>query len=164
MVLDRRKIKHGSQEEIGYELGLIVPKNDERFFTKVRTGRKPVAGYGTQIQKDKYSISNYFLKNKINLKETYFPVEKIKDIKSFIRDNLKINDLIVCFSYKKLYGTVEYGHVSLIQNMKGEIVTLVDPWKKGPAERKVKLSDLVRAMKYHGKEKRGGFWLISEFS
>ena len=60
MILDRRKIKHGSQEEIGYELGLVVLKEKTHLFTKVRIGKKPVAGYGTQINKEKYSINNYF--------------------------------------------------------------------------------------------------------
>ena len=60
MILDRRKIKRGSQEEIGYELGLVVPKEKTHLFTKTRTGKKPVAGYGTQINKEKYSINNYF--------------------------------------------------------------------------------------------------------
>lgn len=163
MVLDRRNIRHGSQEELGYELGLVVPKRDAHLLTKVRTGKKPIAGYGTQVQKKKYSINNFFLKNKIKLKETYYPVEKIKNIKEFISENLKSNnDLIVCFDNKKLYGVGDGGHVSLVQAINKDAVILVDPEKNVPKKRKVKLSELVTAMKYHGKKKRGGFWLISK--
>lgn len=163
MVLDRRKIKHGSQEEIGRELGLVVPKEKTHLFIKIRTAKKPIAGYGTQVNKKKYSINNYFLKNNIKLKEVYYLLEEIKDIKKFIVENLKSgNDLIVCFDSRKLYGIGDYGHVSLIQNINNNIITLIDPEKDVPNKRKVDLQKLVEAMKRHGKEKRGGFWVISK--
>lgn len=159
MILDRRKIKHGSQEEIGYELGLIVPKEKAHLFTKVRTGKKPTTGWGTQVNKKKYSITNYFSKHKIRLKEAYYPIEKVKDVKNFTAENLqKGNDLIVCFNNKRLYGAGDYGHVSLIQEIKVDIVTLINPEKDAP--KKVELAKLIDAMRYHRK-KRGGFWVIS---
>jgi hypothetical protein len=163
MILDRRKIEHGSQEEIGYELGLIVPEEKTHLFTKIRTGKKPIAGYGTQVNKKEHSITNYFFKNKIKLKEAYYSSEKVKGIRNFIIENLKNgNDLIVCFNNKKLHGGEDLGHVSLIQNINNNIVTLIDPENGVPNKRKVKLQKLVEAMKYHGKKKRGGFWVISE--
>lgn len=163
MILDRRKIKHGSQEEIGYELGLIIPKEEAQFFTKIRIDKEPIAGHGTQVGKKKYSINNYFLKNKIELKETYYFSEKIKDKKSFIIENLKNNnDLIVCFNNKKLYGIEDLGHVSLIQDINDDIITLVDPENGVPSKRKVKLQKLIDAIKCHGEKRRGGFWVISE--
>lgn len=163
MILDRRKIKHGSQEEIGYELGLIVSKEKAHLFTEARTGKKPVAGYGTQVNKKKYSVNNYFSKNKIKLKEAYYPSEKIKDIKKFIVENIRNNnDLIVCFNNKKLYGEEDFGHVSLIQNINNNSITLIDPENNVPNKRKVNLQKLVDAMKYHGRKNRGGFWIISE--
>ncbi|MBU3957523.1 MAG: hypothetical protein KKB25_00425 [Nanoarchaeota archaeon] len=162
IILGRRKIKHKSQEEIGYELGLTVPKEDAHLFKKVRTGKKPIAGYGTQVQKKKYSINNYFSKNKIKLKETYYPAEEIKDVKKFIIGNLENNnDLIVCFDNGRLYGVGNGGHVSLVESIKEKVVTLIDPEKGVPKRRKAKLSKLLSAMKYHGKKRRGGFWLIT---
>ena len=163
MVLDRRKTKHSSQEEIGYELGLIIPKEKIHLFTKIKTGKKPIAGYGTQVNKKKYSINNYFFKNKIKLKETHYPIEKNKNTNKFIVENLRSgNDLIVCFNNKKLYGGEDYGHVSLIQKINDNIITLIDPENNVPDKRKVKLQKLVDAMECHGKKKRGGFWIISE--
>lgn len=163
MVLDRRKIKHGSQEDIGYELGLIVPKEDAYLFAKVRTGRKPAAGYGTQVGKKKYSISKYFMKNKINLKETYYPPEKIKNAKKLILNLLKNNnDIIACFDNNHLYGIGDGGHVSLIESINGNIAVLVDPEKGVPKRRKVETSKLLTAIKKHGNKNRGGFWVISD--
>ncbi len=163
MILERRGIKYGSQEEIGYGLGLTVPKKKAHLFLKVRTGKKPIAGYGTQVSKRKYSINHFFERNKINLKETYYPIDKIKNIKKFIIKNLaKHNDLMVCFNNKKLYRSGDHGHVSLIQSINNKTVSLIDPEKDVPKKRKVKLSRLIESIKYHGVKKRGGFWLISK--
>jgi len=88
MVLDRRKVKHGTQDEIGYELGLVVPNEIANEFKKIRTGKKPIAGYGTQVAKKQYSINHFFQKYKIKLKEKYYPPEKISDYAKFIADNI----------------------------------------------------------------------------
>ena len=163
MVLDRRKISHGSQDEIGYELGLTVPKEKAHLYTKVRTVKKPIAGWGTQVNKKQYSINSFFKKNKIGLKETYFFVKDISGVREFIISNIKSNkDIIVCFNNKKLHGRGDWGHVSLIQGIEKNIVSLVDPGKDVPKIRKVKLDRLIEAMEHHGKERSGGFWLISE--
>ena len=161
MILERRKIKHGTQENIGYELGLVVPKVKAHLFTKVRTGKKPVAGYGTQVSKKEYSINRYFSKNNINLKEVYYPPEKVRDVRNFISENMKKgNDLIVCFNHRKLYGIGDYGHASLIHSISKDTVTLIDPESGVPKRRRVNIRKLVAAMKYHGKKRRGGFWVI----
>ncbi len=163
MILDRKKISHRTQDEIGYELGLTVPKEKEHLYTKVRTGKKPSAGYGTQVGKKEYSINNFFGKNKIGLKETYFFIRDISNVREFIILNIKLNnDIIACFNNKKLHSKGDWGHVSLIQGIKKDIVSLVDPGKDVSKIRKVKLDKLIEAMDYHGKEKSGGFWLISE--
>ncbi len=163
MVLDRRKIEHSLQEEIGYELGLIVPKKDAHFFTKIRSGKKPIAGYGTRVNKNKYSINNYFSKHSIDLVETYYPIDKIENVQNFIIRNLgEDKDIIACFNFRRLYGKGgNFGHVSLIQNISHNTVTLIDPETDAPEKRKIKLQKLIGAMKYH-KKKRGGLWIISK--
>ena len=72
------------------------------------------------------------------------------------------NDLIVSFNNKKLYGTGDYGHVSLVQDINNNIAILIDPENDVPNERKVKLQKLIDAIKYHSKKKRSGFWVISK--
>ena len=163
MVLDRRKIKHGTLNDIGYELGLIVPKEIAHEFKKARTGKKPLAGYGTQIAKKQFSINHYFRKYKINLKETYFPPEKVKDYSEFISENIsQSNDLIVCFNNKLLFGSGDWGHVCVIQGISKDTITLIDPSAGVPKKRKVELSGLIRAIEKHGEKRRGGFWVISK--
>ena len=160
MILDRHKIKHSSQEDIGYELGLVVPKNKKNLFKKTRTCKKPLAGYGTQVGKSKHSINNYFKNNKIPLKETYYGPKDIENVKLFIENNIKRgNDMVVCFNNKTLFGSGDFGHVCLVQEIKDNIVTFVNP-ENNKVENKVELYRLVEAMSKHGEKRRGGFWLI----
>ena len=161
IVLLRRNMQLFSQEEIGYELGLTVPKKYKRILPKARTGKKPPAGWGTQVQVPKYSINHFFKKFKLPLKEEYSPVSKIKNIKQWIKKQLEEDkDLIVCFNYGKLYsGKGE--HVSLLESIHDNMVILVDSEQKVPKYRTVKLNKLIEAMKYHEK-KQGGFWIISK--
>ncbi len=162
MILDRRNIKHGSQQEIGYELGLIVPAEEAHKFEKVRTGEKPIAGYGTQVAKKQFSINHFFKKSSIELKESYFPPEKIDDYAKFITNSIgESNDLIVCFNNKSLFGSGDWGHTCVIQGLEGSVVTLIDPAIGEPKKRKVSLSDLISAIEKHGKSRRAGFWVIS---
>src|SRR3989339_711624 len=162
MVLDRRKVKHGTQDEIGYELGLVVPNEIAHEFKKIRTGKKPIAGYGTQVAKKQYSINHFFQKYKIKLREEYYPPEKIRDYAEFIADNIsKSNDLIVCFNNELLFGSGDWGHVCVIQGIDRNVVMLMDPERSVPKKRRTELPNLIEAIKKHGEEKRGGFWVIS---
>lgn len=163
MVLERKMIKHGSQEEIGYELGLVVPKDKAKYFVKVRNAiKKPNNGWGTSVRRKNHSINDYFLRHNINLKEIYYPPKTIREPRELIVENLqKGNDIIACFNNKKLYGKGNYGHVSLVQKINDDIITLVDPDNK-PSIRKVKLVKLIEAFKYHGKIHKGGFWIIAK--
>ncbi len=162
MIMDRRKIKHESQEKIGYSLGLIVPKEKKSLFRKVRTGKRPNAGYGTRIDIPKYSINHYLKKNKILLKEEYHTVDKTKSVESFIKNNLRENnDIMVCFNNKRLFGTGDYGHVCLITGAGNSTINVIDPSKNSPKTRKIKIYRLIDAIKHHGIKNRAGFWVIT---
>ncbi len=162
MILRRRRISDPSQEEIGWGLGLTVPKESAALFSKVRTGKKPKAGWGTQIQAKQYSLGNYFRKNKIPLDSQYFFPKSEKDMESFATNQLERgNDLLVLFNYKKLYGGVDAGHASLIQGISNGKVTLIDPERNVPKKRIVPLKQLWKSIQRHGKGKGGGFWAIS---
>ena len=163
MVLNRRKIKHRTQEEIGHELGLVVPKNKVHLFNKVRTGRKPAAGYGTQVGRKQYSISKYFKNNHIKLKEKYYSLNDIKDIKTFIKNHIrKNNDILVCFHNKTLFGFGDYGHVCPIESINTNAITLINPEQDELKRKWTELPNLILAIKMHGKMRRGGFWIISK--
>ncbi len=161
MILKRRRISLLPQEDIAVELGLIVPKKYKAIFPNAKTGKKPLAGWGTQVKKN--TINNFFRKNKINLKEKYVKLSKIKgDVGKWIQNQLKNNaDILVCFNNKILYGKNNYGHVSIISSISKNKMNLIDPEKRVPKHRKVKLNKLIKAIKGHGEKRRAGFWVIN---
>ncbi|MEK9135401.1 MAG: hypothetical protein AAB451_03885 [Patescibacteria group bacterium] len=163
MLLLRRKLPLKSQEEIGHDLGLIVPQKYRALFRKVRTGKKPKSGWGTQTGKWIYSVNNFFKKSKINLKEEFFFLTKPKEIKEFLKENLAKKDIIACFNYQRLYNKAgdATGHVSIIESIEENYLTLIDPVYDVPKYRRVSLKKLAEAIQLHGKEKRAGFWVIS---
>lgn len=83
MVLNRHHIKNSGQEDIAYQLGLIVPDEVKDNYKKVWSGKKPIAGYGTQIQEEQYSINHYFNENKIPLVEKYYYITDYEEAKGF---------------------------------------------------------------------------------
>lgn len=88
MIHDRRGLKYASQDEIGYQLGLVVPKGKVHLYSKALTGRMPKSGWGTQTSKKQYSINNYFIKNNLPLKLTIHNIQKIE----------KAKDIQICYS------------------------------------------------------------------
>jgi len=164
MILLRRKLKLLSQEEIGRELGLIVPKEYKKILPLARTGKKPSSGWGTQASEKKFSINKFLKKFKYPLREKYFPLSKIKDVEKWLAKELKEgSDIMVCFNYKRLYGEGnDGGHISLIEkiNYYNKTFTLIDPEGNVPKFRDVKIKKLVNSIKYHGKKNYGGFIVL----
>jgi len=152
------------QELLGYHLGLIVKGNSAKLFWHPRTGKRPPAGWGTQIYKKQYHPNAVFPKLKIPLKMTFHSVDSFSD-KSF-RDFLseavkKDKDMIVCFDHGKLNGTGKQGgHVCLFDRvyLRKDEVRLIDPSPKRPKWRIVRINRLKKAMEFHGGNRSGGFW------
>lgn len=163
MVLYRRGIPLLSQEEIGHELGLTVPKEYQKILPLARKGKKPSSGWGTQIQNPKYTLNNFFKKRNIPLKETYYPTLSKTKARTFIRVQIKKgNDILVCFNYNKLYQDEGQGHVSVIEALNGDYITIVEPISRFPKFRKVEFDKLIESINFHGEKNRGGFWVISK--
>jgi len=164
MILKRNNIEYKSQEEIGYDLGLIVPEEDRHLFNKVRTGEKPNAGYGTQIKKEEYSLNKFFEKNNIPLVYEYYYIEDYNEANQFLINN-KENDIIVCVHCATLYDAphADWGHVIVVDDYENEVVTLLEVSTKRDYE-KIPLEKLLKAMKKHGKGNSAGFWLFKKIN
>jgi len=164
MIHDRRGLKYASQDEIGYQLGLIVPKEKVHLYSKALTGRMPKSGWGTQTNKKQYSINNYFVKNNLPLKLTIHSVQEIESVSKFVIQNLKKdNDIIICYNSQLLFGSGDIEHVSLIEGIDTENneLTIVDPAIGVPKIRKIKLSKLIQVLESYRISKIGGFWIVS---
>ena len=161
MIQGRRGFNYASQDEIGYQLGLIVPTEKARFFTKVRTGSMPKAGWGTQTSKKQFSINKYFERNNLPLKLTKYNPQKIKNISNFIIDNLRDNnDVIICYNSQILFGDGDIEHVSLIQEIEDDKLIIIDPAQKVLKVRKTTVKKLSDTLNLHDISNMGGFWIV----
>jgi hypothetical protein len=165
MIQARRSLPMKSQEEIGWELGLIVPSRVKQEFAKVRTGPEPRAGYGTQTSRPEFSIERYFDRNQLPLSiQRVFPSsckEMITDITTaFVRDD----DVILCFNSQLLLGDGDMEHVSLIEEFDCDTsqLTIVDPVIGVPNRRNVPLVKAFETIQNHIASDIGGLWIVSE--
>lgn len=167
MIQQRRDIPYAIQDEIGYRLGLIVPKDKVHLFTKVRTGKMPKGGWGTQTSKKRYSINSYFTQHNIPLKFKIYRIGEIKDLSVFITQNFKVNnDCIICYNSQILFHSGDREHVSLIQSIdtdKNELL-IIDPAKGVSIIRKTTIIQLVKACYSEEAENQYGIWVITGIS
>jgi hypothetical protein len=165
MIQERRSLQFASQDEIGYQLGLIVPKEKTHLFSKVRTGRMSKTGWGTQISKKRYSINNYFVKNNLPLKLIICSSQDVGNAVDFVVENLlNDNDIIICYNSQLLFGDGDTEHVSLIQEFdtENDELTIMDPAIRIPKIRKAKLSKLIQVLNRRETGRLGGFWIVSK--
>jgi hypothetical protein len=163
MILKRRGLKYQSQEEIGYQLGLIVPSDYRHHFTRVRTGSEPKAGYGTRTSKKEFSVPNYFRKNNLPLKLTQRQPAHIQELRECLNNALTCgDDVIICYNRRLLFGDGDLEHVSLIQSFDNEAdtVLIIDPAIGAPKHRKLNLEQLSRVLISDRAGKQTGLWII----
>jgi len=144
------------QELLGYHLGLKVDPHKKSSFWNVRTGKRPQAGYGTQLGKKEYEINSVFRKLKIPINVTQHPLSEFatkQSLSSFISHTIKKDkDLIVILASDVLNGTRKRnGHACVIDRIypAKNIIRLVDPSPKQPKWREISVDKFVKAMKLH---------------
>ena len=166
MIMYKHSVPLVAQEDIAYELGLTVPKTDVHLFAKVRTGRKPSAGWGTQINKPEYSVNNVFPRIGIPISMYRRSTKDFKtasELGRLLQDiKSKDGDALLCFDYGKLWG-LDYrgGHVCVFNSIDGKEVTIIDPGQNAPKLRTVTLDKLHKAMDFHGEHNSTGVWILS---
>ncbi len=165
MVMIRHNIPLKSAELIGYYLRLTIPKDMKSLFWNARISKIPKSGYGTQIGKKEFTPNTAFKKIKIPLEMNVELIDKFKNLdeyKKYLKKVIKEDkDIIVCYDWGTLFNERNHnGHVCVLDkvNMTKCEVRIIDPDQRSPKWRVVKIAKLYKAMKYHGKEKSGGFW------
>lgn len=165
MIQARRGLPIISQDEIGWELGLIVPPGLKSEFTKVRTGSMPRAGYGTQTSKPEFSIERYFDRKHLPLSIVRVSPSSLKELISTIEAAFaQDDDIVLCFNSRLLFGDGDLEHVSLIEefNKNSGQVKVVDPAIGAPKQRTTTINTVFKAIKNHNVSEIGGVWIISE--
>ena len=154
-----------SQEEIGWELGLIVPPEIKSAFTRVRTGPQPPAGYGTQTSKPEFLFENFFSRNRLPLRIARVSPSSSEELTATLQHALdRNNDVVLCFNSQRLFGDGDREHVALIEafNSAAGRMTLVDPAIGAPKHRTASIDKILEAIQTHDAGTMGGLWLISE--
>lgn len=171
MVMLRHEIPLLSAELIGYHMGLIIPEDAKGLFWNARTGQQPPAGYGTQAGKPQYGPNAVFKKLNIPLHMTWSLISSftsINEVISYLTERNQNNcDTLVCFDWATLFdpsSNYHNGHVCVLDqiDLERNIIRLIDPDPYAPKWREVTIEALYTAMKFHGKEKSGGFWELTK--
>ncbi|KKQ45907.1 MAG: hypothetical protein US63_C0009G0018 [Candidatus Moranbacteria bacterium GW2011_GWC2_37_8] len=168
MVMLKHDIPLMPAELLGYSLGLIVPKEELKYFWNARTGKRPPAGYGTQANDKKSAPNAVFKKLGIPLKMTWSLINKFKTLdqfKKYLEDAEKNNkDILLCFDWGALVGSKFHnGHLCVFDKAFSETGELrfVDPGYEGSKWKIVKTEKMFEAMKYHGKDNGAGCWELN---
>jgi len=169
MVMLRHGIPLVPAELIGYHLGLIVPCEDASLFWNVKTGEKPLAGYGTRIYMPEYSPNEMFKKLEIPLRIEYHLIDEftsVGEVKNYLNQiEVRDGDVLMCYDWGTLFDSDEhYGHVCVFDRLEGNSARIIDPAYRSPRWRIITTEKLFDAMKAHGPEKSGGFWEIKKES
>lgn len=165
MILARRGLPCMSQDEIGWELGLLVPPEIESAFTKVRTGPMPSVGYGTQTAKPEFSIEIFFSRNRLPLSIARLSPSSLKELISILETALACdNDVVLCFNSQSLFGDGDIEHAALIEtfNKTTGQVTVVDPAISSPKHKIASIENIFATIQAHDISTLGGVWIISE--
>ncbi|MBM3257493.1 MAG: hypothetical protein FJY98_04215 [Candidatus Liptonbacteria bacterium] len=156
MVMYRLGIPLMPQELLGHHLGLIIDAKHKRLFWNVRTGKRPKAGYGTQIDTEPHEINAVFRKLKIPITVSTHPITEFRtkaDLVAFISDALyEDTDLIVILASDALNGTRKRnGHACVVDRIypPRNIIRLVDPSAVQPKWREISINTFIRAVKLH---------------
>lgn len=165
IIMLRRGIKLISAEELGYEMGLIVPPREKSLFWNVRTGSRPKAGYGTQIQKPEFALNFIFTKLSIPLKVDYFlDFPTVESFRSFLAAVDYSQDYLFCFDWGTLHNTdYRTGHACLLDTVifGKEELRIIDTLPDAPKWQTVSFKQMYQAIKNHAPVNYGGIWKIS---
>lgn len=169
MIMYRHGLPLLPAEKLGYHLGLVVPPDREELFYHARVAAKmPKAGYGTRIYLPRYEPNKVFRQLGIPLSFKIYPISLYKSLNKamiFLLEAEKADqDIVLCFNHGALVDdpTLDWGHVCLFDRFINDRVRIVDPSNDQPKWRLVSLKKLYFAMRKHGEEKAGGFWLVEK--
>lgn len=169
MVMYRLNIPLVPAEQLGHHMGIVVPEEDAGLFWKATTGEMPQSGWGTRIYLPEFSLDTVFNRLNIPLAVEMRLINQFENpaqVREFLEAaQASDEDVLVCYQYGALFDTKSTGgHVNVFDRINEDDVRLVDPERTVPKWRTVKLDKLFDAMKAHGPEKSGGFWVLKATS
>jgi hypothetical protein len=165
MVMYRHGIPLIPQEDIAFELGLIVPKKDEFLFQKVQKRDKGRKGWGTNIGWKNYSLSEGLKRSNIPLSARFYLSEELKsseELKLMLSDLQDEGvDILLCYDYREVWGGEgETSHVCVFDKIENNTVWMIDPEQNVPKFRHTTVNKLFKGIKKNGSDSFNGMWLL----
>jgi hypothetical protein len=163
IVLYKNKLALIPQEEIGTQLGLVVPEEVKDLFYGVETAKQPPigSGFGTRIQIPKFSMSQLIKKQKWPFTFDTLLASVFKDVHEFVAKLHELvqndNDVLVCFQ-----NDHDAGHVCVIDKVSTDEVRLIDPSQNFPKWRNISSQELFDRVQVHGDTNYGGIWVFTK--
>ena len=154
-----------TQEAIADVLGITVPINAAETVSDISNVKfsDNDIDWGVKIKSN--SLNDMFSRFDIKLRETYIPINTIAEecFAEVLNLHLLEGEHIVCgFNYSSLYSLpyANYGHVSIICDVKSDRVILLDPGPKDAGIKSVMADNLYLAIR----KRADGLWCISKIS
>ncbi|HVS58669.1 MAG TPA: hypothetical protein VHD60_02940 [Candidatus Saccharimonadales bacterium] len=166
VVLYKNSLPLQPQEEIGAQLGLVVPPEEEKCFWNVAISKEiPMAGYGTRIQEPEYGLEHFLTKNRLPFTGEFQLSSSLKSPQALRHRLAKLQaddaDVLICFRSGMVYGNGHTnGHVCVFDILEENTVRLIDPIPNFPKWRSVEIEKLFEAIKLHEDKRMGGLWIL----
>lgn len=112
------------------------------------------------------SINTFFNKFNLPFKEEYISIKLLQDwmFENLITEKIALGNHLVCgFSFGELYNDkskTEIGHVSILESVDREKLTIIDPGPLNAGRKQVDIYDIYRAIHM----KNDGLWIITKMS
>lgn len=162
-ILYKNNLKLLSQEEIGIELGLVVPSDVAHTFFNVEVRDKPPigSGFGTRIQLQEYSLQKLIEKQK-------WPFDFKPRLASGLGSTQELlqalaqaedtnGDILICFQNDN-----KSGHVCVFDRILASKVRLIDPSQQFSKWRMMEAQELFERIQNHGDDNYGGLWRLDK--
>ena len=165
MIMYRNGIPLVSAEELGYNMGLVVPPEEKHLFYDVRVSETPPsgAGFGTQIHLPEYDLNTVFEQLAVPLKYTLRSGNDISDeteLLNLLKEvETKDGDALLCLNHGVLKGKFEpnTGHVVVFDRIVDGMVRVINPSFKQPKWQTFEVRVIFEAIQSHV-EHSGGIW------
>lgn len=156
-----------SQEDIGNQLGLIVPLALRKHFKHVTVCKTtPPSGYGTRINQPEYSLEKAFQKWALPLSITFRLADTLHDKRQLQEIIESLNkdpavDIVLCVQSGALEGNPDpvNGHVVLLSGADKKGVYYIDPATPQKIDH-TSYKNLFDAIRLRGRKNQGGLWII----
>ncbi|MFO0970927.1 MAG: hypothetical protein U0520_01095 [Candidatus Saccharimonadales bacterium] len=167
MILTKHELHVPSQDEIGYNLGVIVPSDEAGNFDPVRVGIEPDGCHGTHLEKPEYDFNTvaralgWGVKMTCRSPDNFTTSESLLDYLTQAEEADK--DVILCYDFPALYENGSGGHTNLFDRVRPEGIRVIEPIEIAARPnylwRTQDPTELLTAMQVHA-DYMGGTWEI----